>query len=227
MERMVSAFYRAPLPELARAGRSFIDDIGFEVPLRLKPTTGPNNSLMAKSVVLALIPMFATTHETRIAFGFDEAAVRSLASPVALSVRTAQHKRARRAKGAGAGSFSFHMRPGNASPAACLLHNEKDWRTVPPATRQSPAPRPILRYRNALKQGQPCKVSQMAETNISVIDAIRGQQEQLKRLIAQKVWLSEASPATLSEISAQMTELKRLLDRLETDIQEQLKTGIH
>jgi hypothetical protein len=108
-----------------------------------------------------------------------------------------------------------------------VLHNEKDWRTVPPATRQSPAPRPILRYRNALKQGQPCKVSQMAETNISVIDAIRGQQEQLKRLIAQKVWLSEASPATLSEISAQMTELKRLLDRLETDIQEQLKTGIH
>lgn len=65
----------------------------------------------------------------------------------------------------------------------------------------------------------------MAETNISVIDAIRGQQEQLKRLIAQKVWLSEASPATLSEISAQMTELKRLLDRLEADIQEQLKKG--
>ena len=65
----------------------------------------------------------------------------------------------------------------------------------------------------------------MVETHISVTDALRGQQEQLKRLITQKLWLSDASPATLSEIRAQMTELKRLLDQLEADIQEQLKTG--
>jgi hypothetical protein len=65
----------------------------------------------------------------------------------------------------------------------------------------------------------------MVETHISVTDALRGQQEQLKRLIAQKLWLNDASPATLSEIRAQMTELKRLLDQLEADIQKQLKTG--
>ena len=65
----------------------------------------------------------------------------------------------------------------------------------------------------------------MVETHISVTDALRGQQEQLKRLIAQKIWLSDASPATLSEIRAQMAELKRLLDQLEADIQEQLEKG--
>jgi hypothetical protein len=62
----------------------------------------------------------------------------------------------------------------------------------------------------------------MVETNINVTDALRGQQEQLKRLVAQKVWVSEASKATLSEIAAQISELKRLLDQLETEIQDQL-----
>jgi hypothetical protein len=62
----------------------------------------------------------------------------------------------------------------------------------------------------------------MAETNISVTDALRGQQEQLKRLIAQKGWLDGASPATLSEIAAQITELKRLLDQLESEIKGRL-----
>ena len=63
----------------------------------------------------------------------------------------------------------------------------------------------------------------MAETRINVVDALRGQQDQLKRLIAQKSWLSEAPKATLSEIEAQVVELKRLLNQLESDIQDQLK----
>jgi len=62
----------------------------------------------------------------------------------------------------------------------------------------------------------------MAETNVNVTDALRGQQEQLKRLIAQEIWVSEASKATLSEIAAQITELKRLLDQLEAEIRHQL-----
>jgi ABC-type transporter Mla subunit MlaD len=65
----------------------------------------------------------------------------------------------------------------------------------------------------------------VAETTVSIVDALRGQQDQLKRLIAQKMWISDAPKATLSEIRAQMTELKRLLDQLDADIQEQLKEG--
>lgn len=63
----------------------------------------------------------------------------------------------------------------------------------------------------------------MSETTIKITDALRGQQEQLKRLIAQKVWISDATQPTLAEIEAQITELKRLLDELEKDIQEQVK----
>ena len=59
----------------------------------------------------------------------------------------------------------------------------------------------------------------MAETTINVVDALRGQQDQLKRLIAQKIWISDASKATLAEIEAQVIELKHLLTQLETDIQ--------
>jgi hypothetical protein len=65
----------------------------------------------------------------------------------------------------------------------------------------------------------------MAETTINVVDALRGQQDQLKRLIAQKMWISEAPKAELSEIEAQVRELHRLLAQLETDIQDQLKRG--
>lgn len=62
----------------------------------------------------------------------------------------------------------------------------------------------------------------MAETNINVTDALRGQQEQLKRLIAQPSWLREAPEATLSEISAQIEELKRLLGELQTEVEQRL-----
>ena len=62
----------------------------------------------------------------------------------------------------------------------------------------------------------------MAETKVNVTDALRGQQEQLKRLLAQKIWVSEASQATLSEIAAQIIELRRLLDELDVEIRNRL-----
>jgi hypothetical protein len=65
----------------------------------------------------------------------------------------------------------------------------------------------------------------MAESAINIVDAVRGQQEQLKRLLTQKMWISDAPKATLSEIEAQVSELKRLLAQLESDIQDQLRRG--
>ena len=62
----------------------------------------------------------------------------------------------------------------------------------------------------------------MTETNINVTDALRGQQEQLKRLIAQQNWLREAPETTLSEISAQIEELARLLGELRTEVERRL-----
>jgi hypothetical protein len=62
-----------------------------------------------------------------------------------------------------------------------------------------------------------------AETTINIIDALRGQQEQLKRLVAQPVWISRAPKAALSEMEAQVTELRRLLTQLEKMIQNRLR----
>jgi hypothetical protein len=61
------------------------------------------------------------------------------------------------------------------------------------------------------------------ETRLNIVDALQGQQEQLKRLIAQKMWISNAPKSTLSEIKAQLGELKRLIVQLEFDIRDQLK----
>jgi replicative DNA helicase len=65
----------------------------------------------------------------------------------------------------------------------------------------------------------------VAETTINMIDALRGQQEQLKRLLKQKILISDAPKATLSEMEAQVTELQRLLTELEKAIQDQLQRG--
>jgi hypothetical protein len=65
----------------------------------------------------------------------------------------------------------------------------------------------------------------MAENRVNIVDALRGQQEQLKRLIAQKIWIGDAPNATLSEIDAQLSELQRLLAQLQSDVQDQLKKG--
>jgi len=58
--------------------------------------------------------------------------------------------------------------------------------------------------------------------NNQLIDALQGQLAQLKRLLAQKMWISEAPKATLSEMEAQVIEVKRLLAELEKNIQDQL-----
>jgi hypothetical protein len=63
----------------------------------------------------------------------------------------------------------------------------------------------------------------MPEDRVNIVDALRGQQEQIRRLIAQKVWISDAPKMTLSEIRAQLNELKRLIGTLECDIRDELK----
>ena len=63
------------------------------------------------------------------------------------------------------------------------------------------------------------------ESTINIVDALRGQQEQLKRLLAQKMWISDAPKATLAEMGAQVSEIKRLLAELEKIIQDQLERG--
>ena len=65
----------------------------------------------------------------------------------------------------------------------------------------------------------------MRETTINIIDALRGQREQLKRLLAQKVLISDAPRIDLSEIEAQVIEIKRLLAEFERLIQDQLQRG--
>ena len=63
----------------------------------------------------------------------------------------------------------------------------------------------------------------MAETTISIIDALRGQQAQLRRLVAQKELIAAATKPDLSEIEAEIVELKRLLSELGTIIQSHIK----
>jgi hypothetical protein len=65
----------------------------------------------------------------------------------------------------------------------------------------------------------------MRETTINIIDALRGQQEQLKRLLAQKVLIRNAPRPDLSEREAQVIEIKRLLAEFEKAIQDQLQRG--
>jgi hypothetical protein len=67
------------------------------------------------------------------------------------------------------------------------------------------------------------KAQGMAETTINVLNALQGQQAQLKRLIAQKIWISDAPKATLVEMDAQVTQIKALLAEIERDIQDQMK----
>jgi hypothetical protein len=66
----------------------------------------------------------------------------------------------------------------------------------------------------------PSTATHRPEDRVNIVDALRGQQEQLK---AQKMWISDAPHATVSEINAQLGELKRLLAQLESDIRDQLK----
>jgi hypothetical protein len=61
------------------------------------------------------------------------------------------------------------------------------------------------------------------ETTVSIIDALRGQQAQLRRLLAQKALIGAATQRELSEIESQVAELKRLLSELDGIIRGHLK----
>ena len=63
----------------------------------------------------------------------------------------------------------------------------------------------------------------MAETTVSIIDALRGQQAQLKRLLAQEALIGDASTPELFEIESQVVELRRLLTELDRVIKGHLK----
>jgi hypothetical protein len=63
----------------------------------------------------------------------------------------------------------------------------------------------------------------MPETTINILDALKGQQAQLKRLLAQKMWISNAPKATLAEMDGQVARIKALLAELEKNIQDQLQ----
>ncbi len=84
-------------------------------------------------------------------------------------------------------------------------------------------PKYAYRQAGAYQECQEDQRAKMAETSINIIDALRGQEAQLRRLLAQKVLISEAPKPQLSEIEAQVMELKRLLNELEKVIQDQLK----
>lgn len=70
-----------------------------------------------------------------------------------------------------------------------------------------------------------CVVQIMAtnETAINIIDGLKGQHAQLRRLLAQRMWIKEASKATLAELENQIAQIKTVLLELEKEIQDQLK----
>jgi uncharacterized protein involved in exopolysaccharide biosynthesis len=61
------------------------------------------------------------------------------------------------------------------------------------------------------------------ETTVSIIDALQGQQAQLKRLLAQESLIAAATRPDLFEIESQVVELKRLLTELDRVIKGHLK----
>jgi uncharacterized protein involved in exopolysaccharide biosynthesis len=63
------------------------------------------------------------------------------------------------------------------------------------------------------------------ETTVSIIDALRGQQAQLRRHLAQEALIAIATRPDLFEIESQVVELKRLLTELDRVIKGHLKRG--
>jgi Mg2+ and Co2+ transporter CorA len=63
------------------------------------------------------------------------------------------------------------------------------------------------------------------KTSVNIIDALRGQQEQLKRLLAQEALIAASRRHDLFEIESQVVELKRLLTELDRVIKGHLKRG--
>jgi hypothetical protein len=83
---------------------------------------------------------------------------------------------------------------------------------------------PRIAWQNTIRL-PPSRTYQVAETTINMVDALRGQQAQLRRLLAQKVLIGDAPKTTLSEMQALVIELRRLLAELERAIQDQLQQG--
>jgi uncharacterized protein involved in exopolysaccharide biosynthesis len=63
------------------------------------------------------------------------------------------------------------------------------------------------------------------ETRVNIIDALRGQQAQLRRLLAQEGLIADATRPELSEIESQVVELRRLLAELDRIIKGHLERG--
>ena len=49
------------------------------------------------------------------------------------------------------------------------------------------------------------------QTTIDIVYALKGQYIQLRRLLAQRLWIGNASKDTLSEIDIQLTQIKSVL----------------
>lgn len=56
-------------------------------------------------------------------------------------------------------------------------------------------------------------------TQIDLIDALKQQQAQLRRLLDAKMWISRAPTATREEMSAQIASIKSLIQELEGVVQ--------
>jgi hypothetical protein len=58
------------------------------------------------------------------------------------------------------------------------------------------------------------------DTAINIIDGLKGQHAQLRRLLAQRMWINEASKATLAELENQIAQIKTVLLEREKEIQD-------
>jgi hypothetical protein len=60
------------------------------------------------------------------------------------------------------------------------------------------------------------------DSSINIVDGLKGQYVQLRRLLAQQSWIARASRDTLSEIETQLTQIKSVVAELERIIVAQL-----
>jgi hypothetical protein len=60
-------------------------------------------------------------------------------------------------------------------------------------------------------------------TQIDILEALKQQQAQLKRLLDAKVWISNAPKATIEEMNGQIAQIKSLIQELEDLIGAQKK----
>jgi len=60
------------------------------------------------------------------------------------------------------------------------------------------------------------------DTSIDIVDGLKGQHVQLRRLLAQQSWIASAPRNTLSEIDTQLTQIKSMIAELERVVAAQL-----